>query len=58
MNREKECEFGLFDCYECQKEFDMKHYYCCLYECGEHEFCRNCRDGIYSKKFKDLKEDK
>lgn len=54
MNREEDCKFGLSSCYTCKDEFDMSHHYCCLYECGEHEFCRNCRDGIYSQKFKDF----
>lgn len=31
------------DCVECQIKHGMPHYYCCLMECHEHEFCRNCK---------------
>ena len=30
------------NCNECHKKFDFPHNYCCLIECGEHEFCRSC----------------
>jgi hypothetical protein len=35
-------------CNKCQKEYSMPYIYCCLTECGEHEFCQNCkvRKGI------------
>lgn len=35
------------DCNQCQTEYNMPHYYCCLDECGKHEFCRGCNHGIY-----------
>lgn len=35
------------DCNQCQTEYNMPHSYCCLDECGEHEFCRGCNHGIY-----------
>lgn len=31
-------------CEECAKENDFKYPYCCLRECGEHEFCRGCNN--------------
>ena len=37
-------------CKSCQKQYQMPHIYCCLEECGEHEFCKNCDKGIYFKK--------
>ena len=37
------------DCYTCQKEHDMPLRFCCLYECGEHDFCKKCKCGIYLK---------
>jgi len=35
-------------CAKCQKDHKMPYNFCCLPECGEHEFCRNCeiRKGI------------
>lgn len=36
-------------CLDCQQKYQMPHSYCCLDECGEHEFCRNCHEGIYLK---------
>lgn len=35
------------DCTECKEKNKMSHDFCCLYECGEHEFCRGCGNGIY-----------
>lgn len=32
----------LNNCEECNKLFNMPYRYCCLEECHEHEFCRNC----------------
>lgn len=34
-------------CYACQDEKSMPYVYCCLVECGEHEFCRGCDKGVY-----------
>lgn len=31
-----------FKCKKCQAYHDFPYDYCCLYECGEHEFCRGC----------------
>ena len=42
----------LNNCKSCGKSFKMPYSYCCLKECHEHEFCRNCNNGIYSKDFK------
>ena len=39
-----------YDCAKCQKDHAMPNKYCCLVECGEHEFCRGCTNGIYLKK--------
>ena len=38
------------DCSRCHKKYNMKYNYCCLNECGEHEFCRGCYKGIYENK--------
>lgn len=45
------CE-NIKDCEQCEKEF-LKYSYCCLFECGEHEYCRNCDCGIYGEKLKE-----
>lgn len=37
------------DCDYCISMFHMPHGYCCLEECGEHEFCRNCNHGLYQQ---------
>ena len=37
-------------CISCQKQYEMPYKFCCLEECGEHEFCRGCNKGIYQKK--------
>lgn len=42
------------DCIVCQAEKQMPNDYCCLIECGEHEFCRGCDKGIYLKKELDV----
>lgn len=35
-------------CIECMK--DAPYHFCCRDECGEHEFCRDCKTReIYSK---------
>ena len=39
----------IADCIACQAEKQMPHDYCCLMECGQHEFCRGCDKGIYLK---------
>lgn len=39
-------------CVECHNQYEMPHPYCCLNECGEHQFCGNynkCNKGIYLK---------
>ena len=36
-------------CLECQIKHKMPYYFCCLDECGEHEFCRDCPSGVYLK---------
>lgn len=43
----------LNNCQECSELFNMPNSFCCLNECHEHEFCRNCEKGIYSDNFKD-----
>ena len=45
-------------CAECQKEFNMPEAYCCLDECGEHEFCRSCNHGIYENDSSKMKEER
>ena len=42
----------LNNCEECSKLFNMPYRYCCLEECHEHEFWRNCNNGIYNENFK------
>ena len=39
-----------YDCTTCTVVHRMPYHFCCLYECGEHEFCRNCKGGIYYEK--------
>lgn len=31
----------MSECKECM--YDAPHNYCCKLECGEHEFCKNCK---------------
>mgnify|MGYP006980058451 FL=1 len=38
--------YGL-SCAECSAKYQIPYEQCCLYECGENEFCRNCDKGIY-----------
>ena len=39
----KEKENGdVLKCTACHLENKMPYPYCCLLECGEHEFCRTC----------------
>lgn len=46
-------EDNSYRCRECAKKFNMPLWdICCLNECGQHEFCRNCEKGIYSNEFK------
>lgn len=33
--------YGL-SCAECSAKYQIPYEQCCLYECGENEFCRNC----------------
>lgn len=42
-NYMKKCNQGILDCETCSKDNRFPFDYCCLFECGEHEFCRNCR---------------
>lgn len=37
------------DCKKCSEKYQMPFRFCCLIECGEHEFCRGCDKGIYLK---------
>lgn len=32
-------------CISCQEQYQMPYKYCCLDECGQHEFCKNCEKG-------------
>ena len=50
------CEFNrhtgfqptlLNDCDICKEKYCMPYDFCCLHECREHEFCRNCTHGIH-----------
>ena len=41
-----------YTCLQCQADNNMPNGYCCLFECGEHEFCRGCHEGIYLKNSK------
>ena len=59
------CEFNrrtglqptlLNDCDICKEKYRMPHDFCCLYECGEHEFCRNCTHGIHMSEKSYLEE--
>lgn len=59
------CEFNrrtglqptlLNDCDICKEKYRMPHDFCCLHECGEHEFCRNCTHGIYMSEKSYLEE--
>jgi len=47
-----ECPYDcthFIPCKKCQIEYEMPHNYCCLTECGQHEFCRSCTKGAYLK---------
>ena len=48
------------NCNECHKKFDFPHNYCCLIECGEHEFCRNCniKEKYVCKMWKCVRENR
>lgn len=37
-------------CEECHEKNNMRFSYCCLIECGEHEFCRGCRRTRHEEK--------
>ena len=39
----KGVETMVEECKDCQINYKMPFVFCCLYECGEHEFCRNCK---------------
>lgn len=32
------------DCEKCHIENNLKYEICCLDECGQHEFCRQCHN--------------
>lgn len=38
------------DCQTCSSYFEFPYTWCCLEECGEHEFCADCECGIYKTK--------
>ena len=47
----------LNNCNVCSEIFNMPYDICCLYECHEHEFCKNCNDnGFYHENFKEWME--
>lgn len=33
---------GEMVCYECSKINNFPYDFCCLHECGKHEFCKGC----------------
>lgn len=37
------------DCKNCSKKYQFPFSFCCLVECGEHEFCKGCDKGLYLK---------
>lgn len=40
------CKFCIdYSCSDCAIEHDFLHDICCLEECGEHEICRDCKNG-------------
>lgn len=41
MSNEPNCK-SKKDCLKCQIEHKFPHPFCCLYECGLHDFCKNC----------------
>lgn len=43
-------EIRIPDCEKCIVAYHMPYHFCCLYECGEHGYCRNCKGGIYYEK--------
>lgn len=47
FNKRSKFQPSLNDCDICKRMYHMPHNYCCLEECGEHEFCINCAHGIY-----------
>ena len=51
-NKCYEQEYNGGSCEECMK--DAPYEYCCKFECGEHEFCRECIDEL----LKDLAYDR
>ncbi len=40
------------DCEQCSEEY-LRYSWCCLFECGQHEFCAGCDRGIYGEKLKE-----
>lgn len=42
----KNCE-AYKNCKECADVNLFPYKFCCIKECGEHEFCRGCNKGIY-----------
>lgn len=51
----RECEKETINCHECEAKYKIPHEFCCLYECGEHEFCGGCNKGIYLNEDKENK---
>ena len=47
-NHSEKCKYisnpNYVSCCECHQKYDFSHPYCCLDECGEHEFCKPCRN--------------
>lgn len=37
------CNDSEKDCKKCALEHEFPYDFCCLPECGEHEFCRGCK---------------
>lgn len=48
------CELSE-NCNICMNRYNMPYYFCCLEECGEHEFCGNCTHEIYSQEEKNVR---
>lgn len=50
----KGCAFSkdadMETCKQCAKEHNMPYEQCCLDFCGEFEFCKGCKSGIYQER--------
>ena len=55
-SKSKSCIYSAYPnnevCRECIERYDMPYPYCCLDECGEHEFCGDCGNGVYKQNLK------